>query len=101
MATVLLFLNFCEQNHYVQTIRGQNGFHVEIREPDINSEDGFQHYKAGKITTSNVPMDLVKDDELVVSGYTHELLELQDVIQIFSGFRDGKLRSDTFSWRSL
>jgi hypothetical protein len=97
---------------YVQTIRGLNGFHVELQEYVSMKPRRSEHYKVGRNSTQIQAADLELADDFFTDedtetgdpclpGFSNELLERDEVIVIFSDFWHGKLRSGEFTWRAF
>ncbi len=85
---------------YVQTIRGENGFHAEWREWSGLNSGEFHHYRAGFLDTSETQEPLNKGD-IAQLGFENELLELSDVELIFSAFLEHRQRPERYHWREM
>ena len=75
---------------YVQTIRGSNGFHLELRETISLRPYRFEHCKVGRIEDGIEPailkLDPADDPKDCLSGFSNELLGLADVLVVVSMF---------------
>jgi hypothetical protein len=95
--------------NYVQTICGLNGFHVEQQE-GFAKPKRVDHFKAGRISEEMQEEPLQfgddyfadEDDEasdLHIPGFSNELLQLDEILSLFSDFWHERPRSSEFVWR--
>jgi hypothetical protein len=96
--------SFCvleaSNGHYIQTLRGFNGYHLEWRMFTTAEEKGYVHYRACYPGASPKFMELKKHD-FTDPGEHRDLLLLDDVVDGFRSFYSGNSMPAWLEWRSL
>lgn len=86
---------------YVQALHGLNGWHLEWRECAVRRPRAYRHYRAANILGMERKRLLRKSDKFVSRGLECDLLNAEDVQQLFSAFLRTGVRPKSFRWRRL